>query len=106
MKLVVSVIQDEDAAPLMKALTDAEYGATKLASTGGFLLRGNTTLMVGVADDQLESVLDIIRTICRRRSKLIPQLSTEIPSSVSLPIEVEIGGAIVFVLDVDQFVRI
>jgi uncharacterized protein YaaQ len=105
-KLVVSVIQDEDATPLMKALTAHEYGATKLASTGGFLLRGNTTLIVGVADDQLESVLEIIRTVCRRRRKLIPQPSTEIPSSVSLPIEVEIGGAIIFVVDVDRFVRI
>ncbi|MGI6082800.1 MAG: cyclic-di-AMP receptor [Limnochordia bacterium] len=106
MKLIVAVIQDEDAVPLMKALTAQKHRATKLASTGGFLLRGNTTLMIGVQDDEVDSVLEIISTVCRRRSKHIPQLPTEIAASVSLPIEAEIGGAIVFVVDVERFVRI
>ena len=106
MKLIIAVIQDEDAVPLMQALTAQELRATKLASTGGFVLRGNTTLMIGVQEDEVDSVLEIIRAVCRRRTKHIPQLPSETPASVSLPFEVEIGGASVFVGDVERFVRI
>lgn len=103
MKLVLAVVEDDDAANLMDSLIDAGVQATKLASTGGFLLRGNTTLLIGVDDDQVDLVLQIIQRICVRRRKLMPHSSSEIPTSVTMPIEVESGGATVFVLDVDQF---
>lgn len=106
MKLVMSVIQDEDAGPLMEALVKQEFRATKLASTGGFLLRGNTTLLIGVEDRQVQRVVDTIRQVCGRRTKLVPQTTTDIPSAVSLPIEVEAGGAIIFVVDVKSFFRV
>lgn len=106
MKLILAVVEDDDAARLMDALIDNDFSATKLASTGGFLLRGNTTLLIGVNDDRVPQVLDIVRETCLRRKKLLPQASSEIPTSMSLPIEVESGGATVFVLDVDQFHKI
>jgi uncharacterized protein YaaQ len=106
MKLVLAVVEDDDAVALMNALIDEGLGATKLASTGGFLLRGNTTLLIGVEDHQVEQVLDTCRRVCRRRKKLTPQASAEIPAAVTIPFEVEAGGAIVFVLEVSQFQRI
>ncbi len=106
MKLILAVVEDDDAARLMDALIENDLSATKLASTGGFLLRGNTTLLIGVNDDRVPRVLEIVRETCLRRKKLLPQASSEIPTSMSLPIEVESGGATVFVLDVDQFHKI
>lgn len=106
MKLILAVVEDDDAGRLMDALIENDFSATKLASTGGFLLRGNTTLLIGVQDERVEQVLDIVKQTCIRRKRLVPQTSTEIPASMSLPIEVESGGATVFVLSVDQFRKI
>jgi uncharacterized protein YaaQ len=105
-KLVLVVVEDDDAMTLMDALIDAGLSATKLASTGGFLLRGNTTLLIGVEDEQVESVLTTIKRVCKRRKKLLPPTAVEVPTPVSLPIEVETGGSIVFVLEVSQFLKV
>ena len=106
MKLVLAVVDDSDSRPLVQALTRARIGVTRLASTGGFLLEGNTTLLVGVDEARLEEVLGIIRTTCRRRTRLLPQPVGEMPSGAGLPIEVEVGGAIVWVLTVERVERI
>lgn len=106
MKLVLAVIEDDDAVILMDSLIENDFGATKLASTGGFLLRGNTTLLIGVDDDRVDELVALIRRVCVRRKKLMPQTSTEIPTSIAIPIEVESGGATVFVLSVDRFQKL
>lgn len=106
MKLILAVVEDDDATVLMDALIEEKFSVTKLASTGGFLLRGNTTLLIGVDADQVERVLHIIRKTCVRRKKLMPQAPSEIPTTVAMPIEAESGGAAVWVVDVDQFHRI
>lgn len=95
MKLLVAVVQDQDASPLLSRLTERGFGATKLASTGGFLREGNTTLLVGVDDDRVESALDCIRQVCRHRRRPGRGRQTE----------VEVAGATVFVLAVDRFER-
>lgn len=105
-KLVLAVVEDDDAAVLMDALIEEGFSVTKLASTGGFLLRGNTTLLIGVSAEQVERVLHIIRRTCVRRRKLLPQPPSEVHATVSMPIEAEVGGAAVWVIDVDQFHRI
>ncbi len=106
LKLILAVVEDDDATVLMDALIEEKFSVTKLASTGGFLLRGNTTLLIGVDADQVDRVLHIIRRVCVRRKKLMPQAPSEIPATVPMPIEVESGGAAVWVVDVDQFHRI
>lgn len=106
MKLVITVIEDNDAAFLMEALVENGFQATKLASTGGFLLRGNTTLLIGVDKDRVEDVLETIRTTCAPRKKIVPQITPELPTAIGVPIEIEAGGAIVFVIDVKQFWRL
>lgn len=103
MKLVITVVEDNDVAFLMEALVENGFQATKLASTGGFLLQGNTTLLSGVENDKIEDVLNIIRSTCAPRKKIIPQITPELPTAIGVPIEVEAGGAIVFVIDVNQF---
>lgn len=102
-KLVITVVEDSDAAFLMEALVENGFQATKLASTGGFLLQGNTTLLIGVDDERLERVLEVIRSTCAPRKKIIPQITPELPTAIGVPIEIEAGGAIVFVIDVNQF---
>lgn len=106
MKLLIIVVDDSDGRPLMDALNRARIGVTRLASTGGFLLEGNTTLLVGVPDEQVAQVLSIVRSTCMRRQRLIPQPVAEIPGGAPVPLEVEVGGAIVWVLTVERMERI
>lgn len=106
MKLIIAVVQDEDAEAAVQALTEHGYRVTRLATTGGFLRRGNTTLLTGVENDKAEDVMTVLRTTCRRRSvftTLVTETPTMLPSSV---VEVEVGGATVFVLDMEQLVQI
>ena len=106
MKLVITVVEDNDVAFLMETLIDKGYQATRLASTGGFLLQGNTTLLIGVQDGQVDPVIDIIKSTCAPRKKIIPQMTPELPTAIGVPVEIEAGGAVVFVVEVDQFWRL
>jgi uncharacterized protein YaaQ len=108
-KLVLVVVQDKDAVHLLEGLLTRGLRATKLASTGGFLREGNTTLMIGVEDERLEEVLAVIRSTCRAREQLVTPLAplggaTE--AYVPYPVEVQVGGATVFVLTVDRFEKV
>lgn len=109
MKLVYSIVQDEDSPRLMAELNKAGYRVTKLNSSGGFLRSGNTTLMIGVEDEKLEDVLNVIRKFSSSRTTAINTTIT--PSSIGgayipYPVEVTIGGATVFVLNVEHFEKI
>jgi uncharacterized protein YaaQ len=105
MKLILAVVQDQDADRTISALTDADYRVTRVASTGGFFSVGNTTLLSGVQDDQVEPVIAILKETCERRTRLIPAGPNIIESAAMMGafVEVEVGGATVFVLDVDHF---
>jgi uncharacterized protein YaaQ len=106
MKLVVAVIQDQDSNRLSNALTKHNFRATKLASTGGFLRSGNTTFLVGVDDERIPQLLDVIRDNCRSREQMVAPVSPlggSADSYIPYPVEVEVGGATVFVLPIEQF---
>lgn len=106
MKLIVAVVQDKDAGKLLERLTENNYQVTKLASTGGFLREGNTTLIIGVEDAEVESVLGHIQKVCHSRQQLVSPLSSlagPADSYVPYPVEVTVGGATVFVLPVERF---
>lgn len=105
-KLLVTIVEDDDTPALMETLTENGYRATKLASTGGFLLQGNTTLLIGVDQEEVDSVIELVRKTCVRRKKLLPHTTSELPTAMNIPIEIEAGGAIVFVIDVSEFLRI
>lgn len=106
MKLVVAVVQDQDSNRLSNALTKNGFRATKLASTGGFLRSGNTTFLIGTEDSLIPQVLDIIRDHCRAREQMVAPVSPlggNADSYIPYPVEVEVGGATVFVLPIEQF---
>ncbi|HHW17377.1 MAG TPA: hypothetical protein GXX30_00505 [Firmicutes bacterium] len=108
MKLIIAVVQDKDAPKLMDSLVRAGYSATKLASTGGFLREGNSTVLIGVDDDVTEKVIDIIRKTCRSREQLVTPITPVGPgeSYVPYPVGVVVGGATVFILPVEKFLKI
>lgn len=106
MKLIIAIIHDEDAHNLVDKLTEAQYGVTKLASTGGFLRSGNTTLLIGVEGEKVDSVIDIIKETCKSRKEMAPAPTPMMGSAgvfVTYPIEVNVGGATIFVIDVDRY---
>lgn len=109
MRLVIAVVQDQDEAALLGALNKSGFPATKLASTGGFLREGNTTVLVGVEEENVDAVLDTIRRTCRSRRQLVTPLASlnRIETAYfTEPVEVPIGGATVFVVDVERFVKV
>lgn len=106
MKLVMAVVQDKDSNRLLDSLVEKDFQATKLASTGGFLKAGNTTFMIGVKDKEVDQVLDIIKENCKSREQLVAPISPmggNADSYVPYPVEVQVGGATVFILPVEQF---
>jgi uncharacterized protein YaaQ len=106
MKLIVAVVQDQDSSRLSSALTKGDFRATKLASTGGFLRSGNTTFLIGTEDDLVSNALDLIRSNCRSREQMVAPVSPmggNADSYIPYPVEVEVGGATVFVLPIEQF---
>ena len=105
MKLIIAIIQDEDAGDVISKLNEASFQVTRLSTKGGFLRAGNTTLMTGVEDVNVEKALKIIEENSKARTQY-----ASLPSHVGVmhgfllaPIEVKVGGATVFVLDVEQF---
>ena len=108
MKLVVAIVQDQDAQNVITDLTEKEYRVTKLASTGGFLKAGNTTLLSGVDKDQVDEVIAIIEKNCKTREITTSLLTVTMPGDtyIPYPLEVKVGGATVFVLDVEQHIKI
>ena len=109
MKLIVAIVQDEDAGRLVSALMDKGFGVTKLATTGGFLRAGNTTLISGVEDDKLQDALGVIEKICKSREQITASTTSMGGAGgvyVPYPIRVTVGGATVFVLEVSQFLKV
>jgi len=108
-KMVVAIVHDHDAADLLEALTSGGFQATKMASTGGFLREGNTTFMIGSDEEHIEEVLDIIRENCEARKKTVAPMSpvaNSLEGYYSFPMEIKIGGATVFIIDVEQFIKL
>ena len=109
MKLIIAVVHDEDSHKLMDALTCKGFMATKLASTGGFLKTGNTTLLIGVPEEQVPIVTDIIKDQCKTEKQMTlvnPPIPSSIEGCMPYPVEVTVGGATVFVVDVEQYFKI
>jgi uncharacterized protein YaaQ len=87
MKLIIAILRDIDHDAVSQALTTGGYRVTMIASTGGFWRRGNTTLMIGCEDEQVEPALDIVRKNCQTASE---------PGT---------RHATIFVIKVDQYVH-
>ncbi len=108
MKLILAVIQDKDSNRLINALGEEDFKTTKLASTGGFLKEGNTTLMIGCGDEEVDKVLEIIEDNCSQREQMVAPISPmggTAESYIPKPVKVEVGGATVFILPIESFVQ-
>lgn len=107
MKLILAIISNDDASTLMKELVKRKHSVTKLATSGGLLRKGNTTLMLGAHDDDVDKIIEIITKFSKTRTELIPSsVISDIGIIPTTPLEVTVGGATIFVLDVETFKKI
>jgi uncharacterized protein YaaQ len=109
LKLVIAVVQGEDAPQATQKLTEAGIGSTRIATSGGFLQQGNVTLLIGVDDDRVAAALKIIQDNCQERTRFmtpVPPLAEPGEFAMTFPVEVQVGGATVFVVPVDTFEKI
>lgn len=108
MKLCVCIVHNRDKGKITEELVRAGFKFTVIGSTGGFLREGNTTILIGVDDADLPGLQRLIGQNCSTREQLVNVSPFEagLPGSpVNSPIKVPVGGAVVFVLNVEQFER-
>lgn len=106
MKMITAIVNYKDTNRVCQALTEKGFEHTRLATTGGFLRAGNTTVLMGVEDARLDEALAIIQSNCKRRKETVPEMPpAEMPTGIynQFPTEVTVGGAIVFVTEVQRF---
>ena len=106
MKLVIAIVSNDDSAAVTSVLTEHGYFLTKLSTTGGFLRAGNTTLLMGTDDEKVPELIELIKSESKRRTEIVPATATfDINHYAAYPVEVQVGGATIFVLDVEQFIK-
>ena len=104
MKMIFAIVNNDDAGDVMKSLAKEHIPVTKLASTGGFLMKGNTTFISGVEDDKVDGVISAIKKHCRTRTQMMPVGYAQYnPGMAPYPVEVTIGGATIFVVDIEHY---
>ncbi len=109
MMLLVAVVHSDDAPGLLDALTKRGYRATRINTAGGFLKESNATILLGVENPQVDEVLSVIQSNCQTRTQYINPLPPVMEPGefyMPYPVEVQIGGATVFVLEIERFVKL
>ena len=107
MKMIMAVVSGDDSNAVSAALTKARFSVTKLATTGGFLMSGNTTFLIGVDDDKVSEVIDIIAKHSKKRKQMVPSAGMmDVGMYSAFPVEVTVGGAIVFVMNDERFEKV
>ena len=107
MKLVYAIVNNDDSHAVSSALTRSGFQATKIATTGGFLMAGNTTFMVCSEDDKVELVIETIKKHSHKRKQFVPNsASYGLGSYASFPVEVSVGGATIFVTNIERFEKV
>lgn len=106
MKLLFAIVNRDDSNTVVRNLSRQGFSSTKLATTGGFLMSGNITLMIGVEEAQVQQVIDIIKEHSHSRKHVIPSSEMGFDFEAATPLEVNIGGATIFVVDVDRFEKV
>ena len=110
MKLIIAIVQDEDSSKLVSKLMQDGFSVTKLATTGGFLKAGNTTLLLGVEEERMQDAIHLIETVCKSRKQI-----TSAPAALAgmahgeyttYAVEVTVGGATMFILSIEQFLKV
>lgn len=107
MKLIIAIVNKDDSGTVIQKLNRSGFMCTKLSTTGGFLRAGNTTLLIGTEDDMVDDAIDIIRKYCSKRIETVNAATANFSEQFfsSVPVEVTVGGATVFVTDVEKFIK-
>ena len=108
MKLLISIVNRDDVYTLTDALIGDGYRATIISTTGGFLREGNATLLIGVADESVNAVLGIIKANCPAHTRQVspwPPTAENGKLRFLTPVEIQVGGAVVFIADMERFER-
>lgn len=107
MKLVIAIVNNDDATAVASSLTKNGIPATKMASTGGFLRAGNTTFIIGIDAEKVEKVVKLIASCSKKRVEVLPETTAYSGGMYSgMPVEVTVGGATLFVVDVERFEKL
>ena len=110
MKLVIAVVHERDAAKCVEALNDRGLTCTRFESSGGFLERRNTTLMVAVDEERVSIVVELITKHVKERVETLQAspstLASPLAAFVPAPVDVEVHGATIIVIPVDRFEKI
>lgn len=107
MKLILAIISNEDSPQVQAELAKNGFITTKLATSGGFLMSGNTTIICGTEDEKVEKFMAILEEHSKTRTQIVPSSAAYGAGLYSaFPVEVAVGGATVFVMNVDQFYKI
>ena len=105
MKLIISIVHSDDADTLIHTLEQKGHRCTKISTTGGFLREGNATILIGTEAAHVDEILSIIRENCHARTQFVSPLPPVAEAGelyIPRPVEVQVGGATVFVLDVER----
>ena len=107
MKMITAIINKEDSNAVSSALTKAGFSVTRLSTTGGFLMAGNVTLLIGVEDEKVDEVIEIISEHSRQRKEIVPSTASYgVGVTTAFPLEVTVGGATIFVTNVERFEKV
>ena len=107
MKLILAIVSSDDSSMVSSALTKNNFSVTKLATTGGFLMSGNTTLICGTQDEKVDKAISIIGEFSKKRTQMVPSTASYgVGMYTTYPVEVQVGGATIFVMDVERFEKV
>lgn len=108
MKLILAIVHNDDGPLVSSSLTKAGFHVTKIASTGGFLMNGNTTFLIGVEDHLVDSAIEIISNYSKRRTQPIINDSMASTGNINpnAMLNVQVGGGTILVLNVERFERV
>lgn len=107
MKLIYAIVRNDNEDDVTDALMREHFSVTRLSTTGGFLRKGNTTLMIATEDENVEHCIETIKNECGHSQKItvnMPYVSgTSMVSYSTMPMQVEIGGATIMVVNLERF---
>ena len=107
MKLITAIVNKEDSKVVSSELVKAGFTVTRLATTGGFLLAGNVTMLMGVEDDKVDECIATISQFSRQRTEIVPSTASYgVGVTAAFPLEVTVGGAAVFVTNIERFEKL
>jgi len=107
MKLMFAIVNNDDSHSVSTALMNNGFQATKLASTGGFLMSGNTTFLLCIEDSRVDDVINVIKEHSHKRKQFVPNAASYGAGGyTSFPVEVSVGGATIFVSNIERFEKL